>query len=289
MKTKIFLMITALSLLTFTSCKKDMPLLEQSSIDLADDDAVSEAVFEDVFTSIDDATIALDDAMKNGDSKSTLLVIEDACPSVTVEHPATGIWPKAITIDYGTGCTGFYNNTRSGKIIINVTGPRREEGSKRTVTFDNYYFNDIKVEGTKLFENLGLNDGGNIVISVSLTGGKLILPDGKTLEREAGHQREWVAGFITPNKWDDECLVTGSASGKNADGISYLRTITSALQWNRVCAFIVSGVVTIEREGAEPFKLDYGTGECDNKAVVSRGGETKEIQLRHRHRKWINQ
>jgi len=289
MKTKIFLMITALVLLTFTSCKKDMSLLEQSSIDLADDDAVSEAVFEDVFTNIDDATIALDDAMKNGDSKSTLLVIEDACPSVTVEHPATGIWPKVITIDYGTGCTGFYNNTRSGKIIINVTGPRREEGSKRTVTFDNYYFNDIKVEGTKLFENLGPNDGGNIVISVSLTGGKLILPDGKTLEREAGHRREWVAGFMTPNKWDDECLVTGSASGKNADGISYLRTITSALQWKRVCAFIVSGVVTIERESEEPFELDYGTGECDNKAIVSRGGESKEILLRHRHRKWINQ
>ena len=288
MKTKIFLMITALVLLAFTSCKKDMSLLEQSSIDLADDDAVSEAVFEDVFTNIDDATIALDDAMKNGDSKSTLLVIEDACPTVTVVHPATGIWPKVITIDYGTGCTGFYNNTRSGKIIINVTGPRREEGSKRTVTFDNYYFNDIKVEGTKLFENLGPNDGGNIVISVSISGGKLTLPDGKTLEREADHQREWVAGFMTPNKWDDECLVTGSASGKNADGISYLRTITSALHWKRVCAFIVSGVVTIEREGAEPLSLDYGTGECDNKAVVSRGGESKEIQLRHRHRNWIN-
>ncbi len=35
-----------------------MSLLEQSSIDLADDDAVSEAVFEDVFNSIDDATIS---------------------------------------------------------------------------------------------------------------------------------------------------------------------------------------------------------------------------------------
>jgi len=288
MKTKIFLIITVSVLMTFTSCKKDMSLLEQSSIDLADDDAVSETVFEDVFNSIDDATIALDDAMKNGDSKSTLLAVEDKCPIVKVEHPAAGIWPKVITIDYGTGCTGLYDNTRSGKIIINVTGPRREEGSKRTVTFEDYNFNGIKVEGTKLFENLGPNNIGNMVISVTLTGGKLSLPDGKTLEREAQHQREWVAGFMTPNRWDDECLVTGSASGRNADGISYLRIIASALHWKRVCAFIVSGVVTIEREGTEPFELDYGTGECDNKAIVSRGGESKEIQLRHRHRKWIN-
>jgi hypothetical protein len=288
MKTKIFLMITALVLLAFTSCKKDMELLEQSSIDLAADDAVSEAVFEDVFNSIDEATLALDDAMKTGETKSTFLAVEDKCPSVTVEHPATGIWPKSITIDYGTGCTGFYDNTRSGRIIINVTGPRREVGSKRTVTFDDYYFNGIKVEGIKLFENLGANDDGNTVITVTLTDGRLVLPDGKTIEREAEHKREWVAGFMTPNKWDDECLVTGLASGKNGDGISYLRTITSALHWKRVCAFIVSGVVTIEREGAEPFSLDYGTGECDNKAVVSREDESKEILLRQRHRNWIH-
>jgi hypothetical protein len=287
MKTKIFLMITASVLMTFNSCRKDMLSLEQSSVDLADDDAVSEAVFEDVFNSIDNATIALDDAMKSGDTKSVFLVA-DSCPAISVLHPSTGIWPKIITIDYGTGCTGFYDNTRSGRIIIEVTGPRREEGSKRRVTFDDYYFNEIKVEGTKLFENLGLNANGNFVISVTLTDGKLTLPDGKTLERETEHQREWVAGFMTKNKWDDECLVTGSAKGKNAEGISYFRTITSALHWKRVCAFIVSGVVKIEREGTEPFELNYGNGECDNVAVVSRGGESKEIQLRHRHRNWIN-
>jgi hypothetical protein len=287
MKTKIFLMITASMLMTFASCKKDKSLLDQSSINLADDDAVSEAVFEDVFNSVDNATIALDDAMKNGDTKSVFLVA-DSCPVITILHPSAGIWPKIITIDFGTGCTGFYNNTRSGKIIIEVTGPRRAEGSKRTVTFNNYFFNGIKVEGTKVFDNLGLNANNNFVISVTLTDGRLILPDGKTLEREVEHQREWVAGFMTPNKWDDECLVTGSASGKNAEGVSYLRTITSALHWKRVCAFIVSGVVRIEREGVEPFELDYGTGECDNKAVVTRGGESKEIQLRHRPGDWVH-
>ena len=34
--------------------------LEQTSIDLADDDAVSDAVFEDVFNTVDNATIILD-------------------------------------------------------------------------------------------------------------------------------------------------------------------------------------------------------------------------------------
>jgi hypothetical protein len=287
MKAKIFLMITAAILMTFSSCKKDPSLLEQTSLDLASDDAVSEAVFEDVFNTVDNASIILDDAMKNGDTKSTFLV-GDSCPAISVIHPTTGIWPKIITIDYGTGCEGFYDNTRSGKIIIEITGPRREQGSKRTVTFENYYFNGIKVEGVKVFENLGLNANQNFVISVSMSDGKLILPDGKTIERNVNHEREWIAGFSTGNIWDDECLVTGSSTGRNADGVSYVRTITTALDWKRVCIFIVSGVVKIENGETEPFNLDYGNGECDNKAVVSRGDQSKEIQLRHRHRNWIN-
>jgi hypothetical protein len=287
MKTRIFLVMTVFPILMLSSCKKDGSPLEQSSIDLADDDAVSEAVFEDIFNSVDNATITLDNAMKNGDTKSVFLS-GDSCPAITVIHPATGIWPKTVTIDFGTDCTGFFDNTRSGKIIMEVTGPRRTAGSKRTVTFDNYYFNGIKVEGTKVLENLGPNENQNFVVSVTLTDGKLILPDGRTIERNVNHKREWIAGFMTPNIWDDECLVTGTASGKNIDRIAYTRTILDALHWKRVCQFIVSGVVEIEREGAEPFKLDYGSGECDNKAVVTRGSESKEIQLRHWHRNMIH-
>jgi hypothetical protein len=285
MKTRIFLIMTAFPILMLSSCKKDGSPIEQSSINLADDDAVSEAVFEDIFNSVDNATITLDNAMKNGDTKS-LFLSGDSCPTITVVHPATGIWPKTVTIDFGAGCTGFFDNTRSGKIIIEVTGLRRTAGSKRTVTFDNYYFNEIKVEGTKVLENLGPNENQNFVVSVTLTDGKLILPDGRTIERNVNHKREWVAGFMTPNIWDDECLITGTASGTNIDGIAYTRTILDALHWKRVCQFIVSGVVEIDKEGAEPFILDYGSGECDNKAVVTRGSESKEIQLKHWYRNW---
>lgn len=288
MKTKVLLIIVSTGIMIISSCKKDQSLLEQNSVNLADDDAVTEAVFEDVFNSVDNATISLDNSMKSGDTKSTLLSSQDSCPAVTVEHPSSGIWPKVINIDFGTGCTGFYDNTRSGKIIIEVTGPRREQGSVRTVSFDNYYFNGVKVEGVKVFKNLGLNANQNYVISVKLTGGKLTLPDDKTVEREFTHEREWISGFSTNNIWDDECLVTGTASGKNADGIAYANTIINPLYWKRVCAFIVSGTVQIARQGYEPFELDYGDGGCDNKATVSRGGESKEIALHHRFRFWNN-
>jgi len=275
-------MIAAIAMLSFSSCKKDSTLIDQVSVDLADDDAVADAVFEDVFNTADNATIILDNLVKSGDSK--FAVVTDSCPTVTVTHPATGIWPKVVTVDYGTGCTGLNENIRKGKIVIEVTGPRLTVGSKRTVTFVNYFFNDIKVEGIKVLENKGFNNNQNLLISVKLTGGKMTLPDGKTIERAFDHQREWTAGLLTRNIWDDECLITGTATGKNINGIIYTNTIMSALHWKRVCRFIVAGVVKMERTGKEPVELDYGTGECDAKAVVSRGGESKEILLKNKYR-----
>jgi hypothetical protein len=216
-----------------------------------------------------------------------MITLADSCPLVTVTNPETGIWPKSVTVDFGAGCTGLYDNTRAGKIIIEITGPRFEVGARKTITFENYYFNGIKVEGTKVIENTGYNENQNLVCSVKLTDGKLTLPDGRFIERNTDHQREWIAGMLTKNIWDDECLVTGVASGKTIEGVAYSNTITTALHWKRVCFFIVSGVVKIEREGKEPVEIDYGNGDCDAKAVVTRGGESKEILLRHKARTMV--
>lgn len=283
MKTRFYTILIVLLILSVISCQKDTNTISQTGIDLADDDAVSDVIYEDVFSTADNATIILDMMFKGGDSKSEV-VVTDSCPTLTITNPEGGSWPKLITVDFGDGCTGLYDNSRSGKIFIEVTGPRHEVGSKRTITFDNYYFNNIKVEGVKVIENIGYNENQNPLFSVRLTGGKLTLPDGKTIERTVEHQREWIAGFDTHFIWDDECLVTGTAGGKTINGVSYTNTITTALLWKRVCFFIVSGVVKIEREGADAIELDYGTGECDARAMVTAGGETKEILLRPKHR-----
>jgi hypothetical protein len=283
MKTRFYMMIASLVILSFISCQKDTSTVAQESLDIADDAAVSDAVYDDVFSTADNATIMLDQLAKGGNNKS-MTALSDSCPSVTISNPESGLWPKVVTVDFGEGCSGLYDNTRSGKIIIEVTGPRLEVGSKRTVSFDNYYFNGIKVEGIKVIENTGYNENQNLVFSVKLTDGKLTLPDGKFIERSTDHQREWIAGLLTRTIWDDECLVTGTASGTTIEGIAYTNTITTALHWKRVCFFIVSGVVKIEREGKEDAEINYGTGDCDAVALVTRGGISKEILLRHKAR-----
>lgn len=282
MKTKAFMMIAALFMLSFFSCSKDSSLMDQTSVDLADDNAVSDVAFEDVFSTVDNATIIMENQM--GISKGLLesgSVLADSCPSITI---SSGAFPKTITINYGTSCSGFNGNTRSGKIIVNVTDKRTVLNATRTVTFDNYKFNGIKIEGIKEIKNLGPNSNQNMVMSDKLTGGKLTLPDGKTIERTIDHQREFIAGWNTKTIWDDECLISGVATGKNINGIVYTNTILTPLHWTRACEFIVAGTVKFERTGVVPIVLDYGTGECDAKATVQRGNQTKEIILKHKHR-----
>jgi len=279
-------MITAAIMITLLSCQKDSSLIDKESLNLADDDAVSEAIFEDVFSTADNASIIAEGLSKGENSKSGTEVVADSCPAITVSRPGPALWPRTITVDYGTGCTGLNDVVRKGKIVIEVTAPRLEAGAKRTVTFVDYYFNGIKVEGTKVLETVGFNSNQHLVVLVKLTAGKLILPDGKTISREVNHQREWVAGLLTKNIWDDECLVSGTATGVDINGMGYTNTIMTALHWTRACRFIVSGVVKIERDDAEPVMLDFGTGDCDAKAVVTRGDESKEITLRNKHRLW---
>ncbi len=277
-------MITALAVFTFFSCVKLKDQIESTSTDIADDDAVANVAFDDVFNTVDIATNTMENLMGLKGTYESEVVLADSCPTITISSISPGVWPKTITINYGAGCTGFYGSTRSGKIITVVTNKRSVLGAKRTITFDNYFFNGNKLEGTKAITTLALH-GQNPVDSVTLTGGKMTLPNGKTIEHAFKHQREFIAGYSTPrNIWDDEYLITGTASGKGINGNAYTSTILTALRWTRACEFIVSGSIEFDRSGVQPMVLDYGTGACDNKATLTRGTTTKEILLRHKFR-----
>lgn len=278
-----FFSIAALAIM-MVACEKSNTPLNTDDLNLADDDAVTEAMFDDVFNSADNAVQILDGIIKDGElGKGEIVVLADSCPMVTVEYLSET--SKVITIDYGDGCLGLWDQTRAGKIIITVNGFRKTEGSTRTLTFDNYYFNGIKIEGTRLTENLGENENANVVFSTTLTGGLITFPNDTSVSRESYREREWVAGYETRIIWDDECFVTGYASGTTWEGKTFENTIKSALHWKRVCKFFVSGVIEITKQGLEPFELDYGDGECDALATLRRGDEEKEIILRLKHRK----
>jgi len=267
----------------FSSCQKENEdLFNETDLAIAEDEALSETLFDDVMASVDDAVKSVDDMIFGGGLKSA--IVSDGCPLVTVDHPDEVYWPKVITIDYGTGCEGFYGQTRSGMIKVTINGRYRIPGSVKTVELIQYVINGISIEGTKNIENLGLNENNNLEFLVILSDGKITTPNGIVLNREFTRLREWVAGADTPNHFDDVYFISGATTGTNFLGDAFTRTITNPLEWAASCKFIKSGTIVIEVEGKSAITIDYGDGTCDNEATVSKDGKTKTILLKYRHR-----
>ena len=284
MKTKkwifLFTMMAGVSFF-FTSCEKSDTGAKVSEEELAtaEDNALMETLLDDAINEADLAVLTVDDWIYNSDGSTLKSATVDSCPVITVDHPDSTFWPKVITVDYGDLCVGLHDRTRSGKIIITITGRYMVPGSRRTVELVDYYVDGVHVEGTRTTTNEGRNDAGNLVFSTILKDGKITKNDTTIITREYERYREWVAGEETRNRWDDVFFITGNGSGTTFCGHSYEMTITSPLERARSCRFIKSGTVSITIDDNPPITLDYGDGTCDNIATITNGDDTREIEL----------
>jgi hypothetical protein len=199
------------------------------------------------------------------------------CATVTVSDT---IYPKTITIDYGTGCTDGRGKVKKGKIVIVISDSLSIAGSSRTITYEDFYIDSTKVELSAKVENLGKNDAGNWIVANSFSQ-KLISPSGNVIVETSSETMEWTGGFETSDKTDDVFSKTGSGKITINDSLSFSRTITKALVNDNVCGNIISGTVELYRRG-ETVVIDYGSGSCDSKATVTANGTTEEIDLASR-------
>ncbi len=124
---------------------------ENRSTITSQDFAVSKNSFNDIFK-------VTEDALKDNNlekSSSGLSALGSNCATVTVTpaFPDT-TFPETVTIDFGTtNCTDSYGTNRRGVILATISGYYRTPGTVISVTIQDYYHNDNKVEGTKTITN----------------------------------------------------------------------------------------------------------------------------------------
>ncbi|NLO04081.1 MAG: hypothetical protein GX126_17500, partial [Bacteroidales bacterium] len=175
-------------------------------------------------------------------------------------------------------CECFLGNSKRGKIHIKLSDWWRNEGSLREITFEDFYFNDNKLEGKKTILNSGLNDDGNLTFTKKIEGGKLSYPDGSSMSWNCEKSSELIEGNETLRFFDDIWSVTGSGSGLNIDKVDYTFEITSPLIYKNGCFYPVSGIVEISTKDNLQV-IDYGNGECDKKVTVTTNGVSETIEL----------
>ncbi len=222
----------------------------------------------------------VDEETTGESNKSTTIVQQFDCRVITVHENENGeFWPRKWTIDYGEdGCEGFSGVTRKGKIHIILTDFWKKPQSERIITFEEFYQNDIKLEGIKSISNTGVNENGNLTWQ-KLIDAKVTNVENQEMTWNSERNSEMTAGKETIVFIDDEYEVTGSSYGNNYEGVDFTMEITSPLKYKSGCFWPLSGLLIINVDGESEISIDYGDGECDNIAILTVDGVSTTIIL----------
>ncbi len=274
------------------SCQKETNLsnsnttvTEEQAATYSDESAQADAGFDDVadvgMTAADEdntASIGRMDRDYHPDFTELRAAI-GLCATITVS-PNDSTYPKTITIDFGDSCVGFDGKLRSGKIVLNLTGPIRHPGSMLTITFVNFYLNHVHLEGTKIISNLSENN--TIKFTVQVVGGKVTFPSGRGYSYESFKYKKQIAGMDTRICRDDVFEITGWAKIQYNNGVVVKFETVDPLIKKVACPWISDGTLKITIND-RVLKLDYGfphNGDCDNKALLTwNDGNSQRIIL----------
>lgn len=289
-----FLAFCFIGALTLSSCKKEDSISsspEAEAIELAAtqeasvQEAETEAQFDDVFNitaSMNSSQVGEDLGLSANVSGlfelGSTTTNTARCFTITVVPNIPNVFPKTVTIDFGTGCLGRDGKFRKGKIVSIYTNRMIVPGAKVSTTFIDYHVDSFKVEGTHITENTSTSN---------MQGWKVAVINGKITNTNNNRWRKWnsvknilqIAGNGTPNfPLDDIYKITGSATGSNSGGHSWAAVIVEPLIKKFTCPWIVQGTVRLVRDG-RPALLDYGNGTCDNQAIIYINGVPHVITL----------
>ena len=270
---KLFITAFILSgIFTFSSCNKE---------EVAPDDGTIKTSVSDYIKLASSFSLASEEEVTSDEDNGLKSAELFDCLNVTIhENENSEFWPRNWTLDYGIeDCECFFGNMRRGKIHVTLSDWWRNEGSFREITFDDYYFNDNKIEGTKTILNTGENENGHLTFTKKVMDAKVIYPDETEMSWESEKFSELIEGNESFLFADDVWAVTGGGSGVNLDNKNFTATITSPLIYKNRCFYPVSGIMEITVEGEAVKTIDYGDGECDYEATLTVGDQSETIEL----------
>jgi hypothetical protein len=284
MTTKPFLKLLVVAAITFSlaSCKKDRAAAIdeiETTFEASENQAKSDNLSQDAGDVMEEAAARhglLGSA--NGCGNPNTMNWIGACATITV----TGSFPaKNIKIDFGTGCTSPNGVVRKGIMNILLTDSVRTPGSKATVTFDNFYVNGFRKEGTIVRTNTTVAGSNTRSHNRTVTDGKITSPAGKYWLHSCNLDITQTGGVNTPcDITDDVYQLSGTRSTTNAEGKTRTGTTQTPLQKKTICSNIDQGILKIQ--GPNHYAIiDFGNGNCDNQATISIDGRpTRNITLR---------
>lgn len=196
----------------------------------------------------------------------------DPCADVEYYLSNDKSYIENLTIKYDDATCSYQGRSRLGKIHIHLTGRLNAIGTVMTVTLEDFYVANHKVEGTQVSTNTGLTLNYEWLIEQSISNGKVTLPNGDFLTWDSKKE-------ITLDLINRQIIYTGSGAGTTSKGFSYSMTINDPLKMDFDCQYVQEGTITVKADGITDQTIDYGAGTCDSKATVYSGVHAIDIVL----------
>lgn len=282
------LLLASAVLMLMLSCKKDNNSSSSSSVsnsaaaNMTTNAATADNAYNDAFG------VALQTGNDNGldimmqrTGRSTVPVgIAGTyyCANVSVSGTA---FPVTVTVDFGTGCKSADSITRSGSITYVFSGRLSTPGTTISATFNNYVVNGHKLNGTYTIANTTTNISSP-QLTTTVTNGNIVFP-GDTAYSFSGTKTISVASGSIANVSSLVFNVTGNYKISSSYGDTLAATITTPLEKKVTCQYIDQGVVSFtytKNTASVNGTLDYGSGTCDDQALVTIGAFTETITIR---------
>lgn len=284
--------------LLVAGCKKEasQPLSrgeeEQVTVFSAESELESQAAFDDVFNNVLGVNSELGiggvgvfgrAAEGNRDERTDTL---PRCISISITPMQPLVFPKTVVLDFGSGCMS-HGHLRSGKITTVYSGRLIEPGSSATTTFDNYSIDSFSISGTHTITNTTNVGGNQRQFTIDISNAKLSKPNGNYEDWDASRVITQIEGNGTVLPYDDIFRITGHSSGKTKRGdliFLWSSEIGEPLVKKFNCRWFSKGTVNAGRNGSSSGTqwigvLDFGTGDCDNKATLTVNGNVYQITL----------
>jgi hypothetical protein len=291
MKAKSVTIVILLATLSFISCNKERSggLSDDVAIEATTNDNEANEAFDEVFNNTMGIGTEAGDDLGLTSGVGVFGRVEDngyicgrvdsqRCFTISVVPQQPGVYPKTVTLNFGDGCLGRDGKLRKGKIITVYTGSMRVSGSKATTTFERYKVDSMLVEGTHIVANNSLSN--NKIFTTTVLNGKLSWDSGRWVKWSTTRTVAQLEGNTTPNfPGDDLFAITGTGRGENSNSKTWAHEIVEPLIKKFSCRWISKGIVHI-RINDKTGVLNFGDGQCDNKATITVNGNTRTITLR---------
>lgn len=270
------------------SCNKEPIVTEENRVaaeQATKEYLMAEKIFENTFQSVDRH------AKQQGDlngfkNDETELETRGDCPAISVSTTENTLFPAILELDFGEGCNDNGDAMVAGKITAEFTGLLWKAGTTISLSFTDYYYAGYEVTGTYEIVNLGENADGQLTYSATVAG-QLINPEGKlfsyisstTTTQTEGNDTNFFTNGLS-GILDDVWSSTRDASLLTGDGVEILVGTPNAIQHPLTCVYPVSGTFSLDiSEPATTGTIDFGDGSCDDKAVLTIGDYSVELDL----------